>query len=254
MKLNYQISGNNQNKTLVLLHGLFGSSDNLASVAKFFSEHLQVINIDLRNHGLSEHSSEHNYILMAQDVADLLSQLEVNSCYLLGHSMGGKVAMTLALQSPELVEKLIVEDIAPVTYSNRHQDVLAGLGAVDLANLKSRSDADKQLQAYVLEMSTRQFLLKNLVKTDSSWSWKCNISGLTVNYPNVCDFPNIDKIYDKPCLFIKGGQSEYITQAYQQAIVRLFPQAKAKVVQSAGHWIHAEKPAIFNKILADFVL
>lgn len=239
---------------VVLLHGLFGSYENLGVIERSLSEQYQVINIDVRNHGRSGHSDHMNYPLMIDDLAQTLDSLNLASVVLLGHSMGGKLAMAFALQYPQRVSKLILADIAPVAYAPRHHSIFAGLTSVDLANITNRSDADKQLTRHIAEPGVRQFLLKSLLKQDDKFSWRFNLTALHANYAQLIDAPAFDGCYNGPVLFIKGGDSDYILPEHKAQILSLFPQAQAKVIQGTGHWLHAEKPAAFTKLVKDFLL
>lgn len=251
--LYYSISGTGQ--PIILLHGLFGNSSNLTALAKYLSETHQVINVDLRNHGLSPHFSEHDYALMAQDVVSLYELLNIPQADVFGHSMGGKVAMQIALRYPEKVSRLIIEDIAPVHYGERHQDIFNGLHSVNLAYLLTRGAADKQLSVHIETPSIRQFLLKSLIKNETNqWVWQFNLAVLYKHYADVCQFPSVENQFTGKTLFIKGGQSHYILRDHQADIVHYFPNAKAKIIQAAGHWAHAEKSTIFNKIVGAFLL
>ena len=239
---------------VVLLHGLFGSYENLGVVERSLSEQFQVINIDVRNHGRSDHSDDMNYTLMADDLAQTLDSLNVSSAAVLGHSMGGKLAMAFALAQPQRVSKLILADIAPVAYPARHNAIFAGLNAVDLSAISSRNEADVKLAAYIDEPGVRQFLLKSLLKHDDKFSWRFNLAALQKNYQQLIGEPQVKGSYNGPTLFIKGGDSDYILPEHKARIMQLFPQAQAKVIQGTGHWLHAEKPAVFTKLVKDFLL
>ncbi|MDN3652243.1 alpha/beta fold hydrolase [Thalassotalea ponticola] len=237
---------------IVLIHGLFGSLENLNMIAKPLSEQHHVISVDVRNHGQSFHRDQMNYQLMADDVIALLASLNINKAHFLGHSMGGKIAMQIALTKPSLVDKLIVADIAPVTYPPHHNAIINGLRAIDLTAIKSRRDADTLLQTAVDEPGVRQFLLKNLAKNDSGFYWRVNIDAIDKNYASIATGFDHGS-FDGEVLFIKGANSNYITTEHQPVILQRFPKAKAKIIQGAGHWLHAEKPVAFNKIVQDFI-
>ena len=239
---------------VVLLHGLFGSYENLGVIERSLSEQYQVINIDVRNHGRSDHSDEMNYQLMADDLAQTLDSLNVATAILLGHSMGGKLAMAFALAQPQRVSKLILADIAPVAYPARHSSIFAGLNAVDLNTIDSRNDADTQLAQHISEVGVRQFLLKSLVKHNDKFSWRFNLAALQANYQQLIGAPLLNGCYNGAVLFIKGGNSDYILPEHKAQIMQLFPQAQAKVIQGTGHWLHAEKPTVFTKLAKDFLL
>ncbi len=252
MILHTHITGSGQ--PLVLLHGLFGSYENLAGIARALTDQWQIISIDLPNHGLSAHSEHMDYTSMVADLAETLDSLQIKHCALLGHSLGGKLAMAFALAYPKRVSQLIVADIAPVNYQRSHQAVFSGLTAVNLAAISSRSDADKQLAEHITEPGVRQFLLKSLEKTDSRFRWKFNLAALEQCYNTLLSAPTDDGSYAGPVLFIKGADSDYILPEHRPEIMRYFPAAQAKIINGTGHWLHAEKPAAFAKLVRDFLL
>ncbi|UTW14164.1 alpha/beta fold hydrolase [Marinobacterium rhizophilum] len=251
MKLHHQIQGTGE--PLLILHGLFGSLDNWGSQAKALADDYRVISIDLRNHGRSPHDNEMSYAAMAQDLVELMDNLGIDSALVLGHSMGGKAAMQLALTAPERVSKLIVVDIAPVQYPDHHSDVFSGLQSIDLATVTSRSDAEKQLSLRVDDAMVRAFLLRNLYRTEAGqFDWRFNLQALHSGYPNI-SAPPTGTPYTGPCLFIKGGDSEYIQASHRDAILELFPAAGYKVVEGTGHWPHAQKPALMTRLIRNFL-
>lgn len=253
--LNYKQLGSGEN--LVLIHGLFGSLENLNMVAKPLSESYCVTSIDVRNHGDSFHKSSMDYPSLAQDVIDLLDHLDIESCLLLGHSMGGKIAIQVALEHPSRINKLIVADIAPVNYPPHHTTIIAGLKAIDFSKVTKRKDADSQLSEYVDDMGIRQFLLRNLaVNTQGEFSFKCHLDNISTAYPDIMkaiELPENKAPYSGKTLFIKGGKSDYILADHREAITALLPNSQAKVIQGAGHWLHAEKTIAFNKIVQEFI-
>lgn len=252
MQLNYKRQG--QGKPVVLIHGLFGNLDNLGLLARPLSEQFDVISIDVRNHGASFHADEMSYPVMAADLLSLLDTLALPCVTLIGHSMGGKIAMQLAKQVPERVERLVVVDIAPVAYPHaRHRNVFAGLQAVQAATPQSRSEADRILAEHVREPGVRQFLLKSFAKGEHGWGWRFNVPALIANYANIMGWPDPDSRYEGPTLMIKGSESDYIQPEYQETVQAQFPAVRARVVAPAGHWLHAEKPALFNRLVTEFM-
>ncbi|GLX80015.1 acyl-CoA esterase [Thalassotalea insulae] len=251
--LHFQQSGSGAN--ILLIHGLFGSLENLNMVAKGLSDSYCVTNVDVRNHGGSFHENTMDYPSLAQDIIDTLDHLNINSTAILGHSMGGKIAMQVALDFPQRIEKLIVADISPIAYPPHHNQIIAGLLSIDIANINSRKMADQQLANYVEDSGVRQFLLRNIAKNSdgSGLKFKCNLPFIAHCYPQIVKGYQGDKKFNKATLFIKGGNSDYITNEHQARILQLFPQSKAKVIQGAGHWLHAEKTVAFNKIVKDFL-
>ena len=251
MKLNYQIRG--EGEPVFLIHGLFGSLENLGMVAKPLSEHFKVISVDVRNHGASFHADTMTYKEMANDIIELIAYLDIDSAIFLGHSMGGKIAMQLALSFPEKVTKLIVADIAPVSYPAHHQHIINGLQSLDFNQITTRKAADQALAHYVEPQGVRQFLLRNLALEGEQLQFKCNLDGIAKNYPEIMKAFDPSLSYQGETLFIKGGNSDYITNEHRNIITQHFPQSKAKIIASAGHWLHAEKPIAFNKIVKDFI-
>ncbi len=244
---------------MVILHGLFGTLDNWQTLARRWATEaaLRVISVDLRNHGRSFHSAEHTYALMAQDVLDLFDHLQLGpKTTLMGHSMGGKVAMRLALDHAERLARLIVVDIAPRFSNMEHQDdILAGLQAVDLAAIASRQAADAALARYVRNVGTRQFLLKNLYRQeDNSFAWRINLPVLANELAAVGEATTGLAPFLKPALFIRGGLSDYITADDKlHGIPALFPNSEVATVPDAGHWVHAEKPDEVFGLVRDFI-
>lgn len=207
----------------------------------------------MRNHGSSFHLNSMSYDELASDVIETLKHLKIEQAYVLGHSMGGKIAMKIAAKSPDLVQKLIIADIAPVEYPPHHNRIIEGLKAINISPLKSRKDADQQLSQYVEEASVRQFLLRNLQVKGSEIGFKCNVEFISNNYDDIVKGLDSNDSYSGDTLFIKGGNSDYITIEHQKVINKHFPNASAKIIQGAGHWLHAEKTVAFNKIVNDFL-
>lgn len=253
-QLNYQQIGEGEH--IVLIHGLFGSLENLNMVAKSLSQHYCVTSIDVRNHGNSFHQQDMDYQVLAQDVINLLDKLSIEHCHILGHSMGGKIAMKIAISFPERLNKLIVADIAPVKYPAHHLTIIEGLQAIDLTQVHKRRDADIQLAKYVTDAAVRPFLLRNIALNDQGkFQFKCNLHYIAEGYHQIMQSISgqTDRKFNGDTLFIKGANSDYILPEHQSAIRLLFPNAKAKVIQGAGHWLHAEKTVAFNKIVEFFL-
>ncbi|WP_158117184.1 alpha/beta fold hydrolase [Vibrio cincinnatiensis] len=250
--LNYKLEG--EGHTVVLIHGLFGSLDNLGLLARDLKTDHQVLSIDLRNHGQSFHSPEHNYALMARDVARLLQHLQISQATLIGHSMGGKVTMKLADVDPEAIQKLIVLDMAPIAYTvRRHDNVLAGLDAILEQKPASRSEVMTILAKHIQLEGVRQFLSKSLINQDSVMTWRFNVKAIKANYENILGWEPIPK-NKTPTLFIKGADSDYLTAEHQTAIQQQFSHAKAHVIANTGHWLHAEKPAEVLRAIRKFIV
>lgn len=252
--LNYQFqpaSINTDSPTMVFLHGLFGDMNNLGIIARQFSEQFNILRVDLRNHGQSFHSDEMNYTLMAQDLQDLLERLNLVNNIVIGHSMGGKTAMTLANIAPNLVTKLVVIDIAPtVNPTHRHDNHFAGLFAVKIAQPTTRQQAKTILAQYVKDEGEQQFMLKAFDPQKPDF-FRFNLTAIKTNYENLMDWSNV--FFDKPTLFIKGGASDYIQVKDTETILAQFPNAKSFVVANAQHWVHAEKPETVARAIQAFL-
>lgn len=242
-----------QGKTVILLHGLLGMSDNLMSLAKVLAEQYHVVLPDAVNHGQSPHQKEVDYDSMALDVKQLMQHLAISEAAVLGHSMGGKTAMQLAINFPELVNCLVVADIAPIEYPAReHLTYFSAMQAVERESIASRKDADEiLLQQGVKSLPLRQFILKNLKRDDAGhWFWQCGLREMIDNYVTICQAPALRAVYNKPSLFIHGGASKYVEQQDIPIIQRYFPQSELFTIEGASHWLHAEYPDVFaNKVL-----
>lgn len=249
--LNYKQQGTGPH--ILLIHGLLGSLENLNMVAKGLVEHFTVTSVDVRNHGGSFHKNSMKYTELAQDIIAILNHLDISQTHILGHSMGGKIAMQTALLYPERIKSLIVADISPVQYPAHHQEILKGLQSIKLDEINNRKEADIQLSPYVDLASTRQFLLKNLNQKDGTFSFKCNLEYIESCYNDIMKGQDSDAKFTGSTLFIKGGNSDYIQANHREKIVSLFPKSKAKVIAGAGHWLHAEKTTAFNKVVVDFL-
>jgi len=250
--LNHETLGTDSNPAIIIIHGLFGDKDNLKSLARELSENYYCILPDARNHGESFHSDTMTYAAMADDIINLADSLKLEQFYLVGHSMGGKLAMETCVKAPKRVEAAVFADISPAAYEGSHDSILDALSALDLSQVKSRSEADKQLAQSISEKGVRQFLLKNLKKTDEGYEWRLNLEGLKQNYPNISAAVSKGQ-YQGPVLFIKGGNSNYLAEKHQQEVASRFSDASVKVIEGAGHWLHAEKPRIFNRLVIEFI-
>ncbi|MFG0606566.1 alpha/beta fold hydrolase [Vibrio mimicus] len=249
--LNYKLEGNGQ--TVVLIHGLFGSLDNLGLLARDLKNDHQVLSLDLRNHGLSFHNDEHNYDLMAQDVNQLLEHLNLTSVIVIGHSMGGKVAMKLADIAAPKIRQLVVLDMSPVAYTQRrHDNVFAGLDAVLAQKPTSRSEVMSILAQHIEMEGVRQFLGKSLMSDQNVMTWRFNVAALKAHYADILGWDIIAKCRI-PTLFIKGADSDYLTAQHQPMVQAQFSQAKAHVIANTGHWLHAEKPAEVLRAIRKFI-
>lgn len=253
--LNYRLFGElNSTAPLVVLHGLLGSLDNWQTFARSQADKRTVLALDLRNHGDSPHVEGMSYRQMVDDVLEVLATLAIPRCNLMGHSMGGKVAMCLALQQPALLEHLLVVDIAPKTYPPRHQALLQAMVGMPLAELSSRKQADEWLSASVKHPFERGFLLKNLGRsTEAGFYWQCNLPEIARHYLKISGFPASDTVCPAPTLFIRGGQSDYVTDADLALIQQRFPAAEQVTIEAAGHLPHVQTPAEFSARVDDFL-
>lgn len=253
--LNFVSYGDAGKPPLVLLHGLFGAARNWGSVARHLSNEYHVVVPDLRNHGDSPHDPEHSYVAMVDDVLQMLDRLQLGPASLVGHSMGGKVAMLLALRHPQQVRRLAVVDIAPVGYQHDFDSVFASLRAVDLARIRNRSDADQQMQQEDIGDGVRAFLLQNLVRDQDQWRWRLNLDALEHAQDAITGFPELDQqqVYPGSCHFIYGARSDYVQDAHAERIRQLFPAARLCPVADAGHWVYADQPQAFGRCLARFL-
>jgi pimeloyl-ACP methyl ester carboxylesterase len=239
---------------LLILHGLFGASDNWVTIGKRLAEKYEVIIPDLRNHGQSPHSDEWQYDAMAEDVFDLTAHLGLKKISLIGHSMGGKVGMTLASKYPELLEKLVVVDIAPRKYPVQHRNILDGLLSIDLQSVSSRKEAEDQLSKYVPEPGVRQFLLKNLDRSsDRGFKWKLNLKVINDHIEGIGTATIPDQEVKIPAMFVRGINSHYVSDEDILEIRNYFSASVIESIGNAGHWVHAEQPEAFIRTVMDFL-
>jgi esterase len=251
MQLHFKQLG--QGEPLVLLHGLFGSADNWFGVAPRLAEKCHVFILDLRNHGHSPHHAEMNYPLMAADVEKFFTAHKIENASVIGHSMGGKVAMRFALDFPARVKKLVIVDMAPRAYAPMHDHIFDALLALDLPAFQTRQQIEDALEPEIPSLKLRQFLLKNLGRdTAGKFFWKMNLPGLADNYSRLGEVTAAKEAFAGPALFIRGGRSDYLTDADGLEIRRLFPAAEIQTIPSAGHLVHADAPAEFVEMVIGF--
>ena len=259
MKLFYRKYGSGP--PLVILHGLFGSSDNWITVARNISSRFTVYIPDQRNHGQSPHSSDHNYNLMCYDLLEFIEDLKIEKIILAGHSMGGKVAVNFAITWPEKLNSLIVIDISPFVAANnidvylQHREILETILSIKPSELNSRSDAEKLLSVRIGSEKIRGLILKNLHRTEKGrFEWKLNAKALLDNLNNIMDgirlpATDITPVTGFPVTFVKGEDSDYLQKAEFKEILKIFPAVEFINVKNAGHWIHAERPDVIEGIL-----
>ena len=262
MKLYYRKTG--KGPALVILHGLYGSSDNWMTIARYLSDMFTVYLPDLRNHGQSPHADEHTYESMSNDLDEMISETGIGRFILAGHSMGGKVAMKYALNWPDRIYSLVILDISPFgtrdhdnVYYRQHSSILETLLSVNLAGLKTRSEAENLLAIKIPSERIRSFIMKNLARSNhNQFSWKLNVNALYENLDNIMegiisDDAHYEQVTGFPVLFVKGEDSDYIKEDEMPVIKKIFPSADLKILSNAGHWLHAERPDAVIRIFQD---
>lgn len=254
MKLYHKRYGT-EGKRIIILHGLFGMSDNWHFISQQLSAEYQLVVPDQRNHGSSPHSDEMSYTLMADDIKELLDELGWEKAHIIGHSMGGKVAMNFALQYPGKTEKLLVADIAPKQYHRGHDDIFDALFSIDLESFETRGQIDQYLQPKLPDFGTRQFILKNLGRNEQGkFYWKMNVQGIYDNYDKIISAALPEgRQYAGETLFIKGDRSRYIKEGDETLIRQFFPRAEIHTIHNSGHWVHAENPAQVIEEIKNFI-
>jgi len=265
MHLHFSKIGEGQ--PLVILHGLYGQGDNWMNIARELADNHSVYMIDQRNHGQSPHAPSHTYDDLASDLINFCNSEGLSKIELLGHSMGGKTAITFALKYPGLVQKLVIVDISPFSYLDQkhfeqqvsfHKNVIETFKNVSLEQAKTRSDVETEFSTFINSVSIRRFLLKNLKRTkEGRFYWQLNINALSKNLENIIDAAPPVKLGTKsfvPALFIRGGKSPYISDEEMAAIPDVFTNAKFVTFETAGHWLHAEEPEKFIKVVKEFLL
>ncbi len=252
MKLHFRTLG--EGDPLIILHGVFGSSDNWQTLGKIFAEKFKVYLVDLRNHGNSPHSDEFDYEVMVEDLVELKADQDIDKAHILGHSMGGKVAMNMATMYPEKILKLIVVDIAPKYYPPHHQQIFEGFHSFDLKSIASRKEADDQMATVISNIGVRQFILKNLTRDESgNFAWKLNVNAIEKAAGRIGEGVEKEVSFGNETLFIAGGKSDYIEKEDHELIGQLFPQSRIEIIEGAGHWVHAERPEPLSKLVIEFL-
>lgn len=245
LNLNYKKYGE-RGRNVVILHGLLGTFDNWQSIANHLSSFCKVYSLDQRNHGRSPHTDEMNYELLAYDVINFLEFHQLKDVVLIGHSMGGKVAMLVALERPDLISTLVVVDIAPKNYKGGHEVILEAMNNVPLHQTQSRKAIEDFVCQTIKSKAVVQFILKNLSRnTDNTFHWKCNLDSITKNYHLLMAFPEINTKFHKSTYFIKGELSDYISENDVELCKQIFSLAKFITIKNATHWVHADNPKDF---------
>jgi len=242
-------------KPLLILHGFLGMSDNWKTLGtQYAADGFQVHMIDLRNHGRSLHSEEFSYEIMVQDIFEYCQANNLEKINIIGHSMGGKVAMLLSTTHPELVDKLIVADIGPKFYPQHHQDILAGLNAVDFSKKPTRNEVEEIMSQYIPDFGTRQFLMKSLYwKEPGQLAFRFNLEVFNKKMDEIGVPLPQNAVFEKPTLFIRGGNSNYILDTDFENIKQHFPNFTVETIPNTGHWLHAENPTLFHQITSSFL-
>jgi len=250
--LAFEELGDPSQPPLLIMHGFFASSRNWRQVAEKLAAEYHVYVLDMRNHGSSPHNEMMDYVSMTADVVKFLEDHGLSTASLLGHSMGGKVAMWFALNHPERVNKLIVADIAPVSYSHCFNKLIAALKVLPLADINNRKQAELLLASDIPELSYRQFLLQNIVLKDSCYHWRIDLDIFQKNAPAIIGFPDTQslKSYSKACLFLAGSESGFVKA---EDIKSLFPEVRLNVIEQAGHWLHVQQPQVFIEQVQAFL-
>lgn len=247
MELYFRELGKGQ--PILMLHGIFGSSDNWLTQSRLLSSKFKTYALDLRNHGQSPHEQLFDYSTMVKDLVAFIDAHRIKDPIVMGHSMGGKVAMNFAVAHPEKLQKLIVVDIAPKPYEMENHVVLKGLNAIRIDEITTRQEADEELAAFVDEGDVRQFVLKNLLrKPEGGFKWKLNLHSITENIENIGVALQFEGTFDKPTLFVRGSRSNYIKDHDFERIRKIFPAAEFETLD-AGHWVPAEKPQEFVEVV-----
>jgi len=242
-------------KPVIILHGLFGSSRNWKGIATILASEFRVITVDLRNHGQSGHADSMTYREMAEDVYHLMCQLSLESPVLIGHSMGGKVAMMAALEYQSYIKNLIVLDIAPVTYNHRYGKIFAAINSLQLSQFSSRNEAEIIINRTINDLSLTRFLLQNLTRSGTGFQWRINIPTIEENIELINTFPdNFDSLkWGGPALFLGGQDSRFIQLQFNEAILELFPAAEIELIENAGHMLHIEHPGMVADKIRKFI-
>ena len=251
MKLFFRELGEGQ--PIIILHGLMGSSDNWLTQAKMLASDYKLYLVDQRNHGQSPHSTDFDYKVLANDLRDFIEEHALKKPIILGHSMGGKTAMNFAIANPDMLDRLIVVDIAPKAYPVHHDNIVEGLKAIPINTLQTRNEADEILSQYVPQIDVRQFLLKNLSrKAEGGFVWKINLDVIDKNLELISADIQFPGTYTGTTLFVRGVSSNYVKDEDRQHIKDLFPNSTL-VTMDTGHWVQAEKPQEFVEVVKNFL-
>lgn len=253
--IHYKTYGNKANPAFIIIHGLFGSLDNWQTLAKRWAEYFFVITIDVRNHGKSFHTDKMKFEDLSNDINNVLEAENINNTHILGHSMGGKIAMDYAANFPHKVNKLVVADVAPYKYAPHHNEVFNMLSKIDLTVFTTRQEIETEIRKYLHSESVVQFMSKNIRRNESTlqFEWKFNVETLSKNYSYLIErLPS--KVYQGKTLFVGGQYSDYITKETSELIPDFFPNYEVEIISNAGHWLHADNPNEFFKKINHFLI
>ncbi len=251
--LNTQIFGEPTDQpTLLIAHGLFGSARNWRAIARRFSADRKVVTVDMRNHANSFWNDDHSYHALADDLENILATLN-GPIDVLGHSMGGKAAMVLALRNPKNLNRLLVADIAPIPYAHSQISNIDIMRSLDLTKVTRRSEADVMLRDQLPEEASRAFLLQSLELSEHGNRWTLNLDALANNMDHIVGFPDVVGTFENQTVFIKGGASDYILPEHLGVMKQLFPHFTLTEIPNAAHWVHAENPRAFIEVVAEFL-
>jgi esterase len=252
MKLYYRSFGDGH--PLIILHGLFGTLDNWHTIGKKLSDAFRVYMIDQRNHGRSPHHDSHTHDDLANDIYIFMHEQSIDTAHILGHSMGGTAAMQLTAHRPEMVNSLIVVDMAPRNYTPRHDMLFKAFDAVEPPDYPRRKDIEEALKHYIPERAVRQYILKNLMRDgENGYKWKFNLKAIRENYRSIITGPDIEGTVANPTLFIKGEKSSYISGEDVERIRQMFTNSRIETVPGAGHWVHSDAPDRFLRLVRNFL-
>jgi pimeloyl-ACP methyl ester carboxylesterase len=252
MRLHFRTYG--QGRPVIILHGLFGSLDNWHTISTRLASQFRVIAVDQRNHGESPHAPDMDFALMASDLEELMTANGIDQADVLGHSMGGKTAMHFAATYPGRTRRLVVVDIAPKAYPPMHREILDALLGLDLARFGSRTEIEKALEPQLPDLALRRFLLKNLRRQeDGTHAWKIGLQEINNNYSRLLAALHWDGALAQPALFIRGAKSDYIEDTDAKTIQSAFADVRIEAIEGAGHWVQAEAPEAFSKIVVGFL-
>lgn len=253
VKLNYHSYG--EGEPVIIVHGLFGSGSNWKTIAKKLADRFKVLTVDLGNHGNSDHADSMSYKEMVDDVCRLIDTIGLDKVNMIGHSMGGKTAMVLASNYPSLIKRLLIVDIAPVSYTNDYRPLIKALNSLPLDKLTSLNEASELLRESISEHGLRQFLLQNLVRDSAGFRWRINLPVINNYLKEILSFPQdiTDNPFQWPVRFLAGSNSDYIQSEHQDKIYNLFPKATIHSIDNAGHWLHVDQPTDFLRETESFL-